>query len=142
MEISVAEPPYPALISERLTLLPLTSKLQTAYCAVFDGSIVDASKSKSFNDIVYSSTDQHRRSYVIFVTLQLPGSTSKLSSEEQKLCVGVVSMIGYLVPIGRMRGDDVGPRQYEWQLYVYTRREVYATDPVRAIECGQTDRIF
>jgi hypothetical protein len=137
--MSAADPPYPALVTERLTLLPLTSELQTAYREASDGSIVDAFTSKSFNDIVYSSRDQDRRSYVIFVTSQLPVSTSKLSSEEQRLCVGVVSLIGYLVPTGRMRGDDIGPRQYEWQLYVYIRKEVYVVYSLRATKCAQTD---
>jgi hypothetical protein len=142
MEMSAAEPPYPALVAERLTLLPLTSELRTAYGAAFEGSIVDSCMSKSFNDIIYSSIKQYRRSYVIFVTSQLPVSTSKLSSEEQRLCVGVVSLIGYLVPAGRMRDDDIGPRQYEWQLYVYIRKEVYVTCSVRVTKCRKLIECF
>jgi hypothetical protein len=126
MEMSAAEIPYPDLVTRRLTLLPLNSELQTAYHVVSDGSIVDVFKSKSFNDIIYQHRYPYRRSYAIFVSSELPVSTSKLTSEEQGRCVGVVSLIGYLVPIWRMRDDDIGPRQYIWQLNVYIRKETYA----------------
>jgi hypothetical protein len=127
MEKSAAKPPYPALVTKRLTLLPLTSELETAYRVVSDGASVDVFKSRSFNDIIYQRLYSDRRSYAIFVSSELPVSTSKLTSEEQGRCAGIVSLIGHLVPIGRMRDDDIGPRQYEWQLDVYIREERYAT---------------
>ncbi|KAI1269800.1 hypothetical protein F5Y18DRAFT_110532 [Xylariaceae sp. FL1019] len=130
---------FSTLTTKRLTLVPLTSNMRTAYDAIEQDPHDPLSPVKSFDEIVSSADDIYRRTYAILLTSKTTGLLEQKGEgflEDQRKCIGVVGLLGSIVPTGQMRGDEGEPWQFTWHLDIRitkdSRRNGYAREACEA----------
>jgi hypothetical protein len=138
-----------ATVADRVVLLPMTSADQTAFEAVTSASqrtgfarflgtsAVPPISKTDLHLIVFSDEFQDRRSYGIFKLTDLVGlpSDMKATEDQQRKCIGLVTLIGQLEPLSSSP-ENVGPRRFNWELEVTmipsNRKQGYGNESSRA----------
>ncbi|KAI1323285.1 hypothetical protein F5Y16DRAFT_384154 [Xylariaceae sp. FL0255] len=117
---------FSTLTTKWLTLIPLTSKLQTSYDAIEHDPCDPLSPVRLFDEIVSSADEFHQRTYAIFITSEASGQLGEegeVLPGDQRKCIGMVGLLGSVVPTGQMRGDEGDPWQFTWHLDIRITKE-------------------